>query len=63
MATTRPAIVVSNAADTPGASVAMLAVCCTETALNASITPHTVPSNPRNGAPETIVARKIMLAS
>ena len=33
------------------------------TELNASMTPHTVPSNPMNGAPETIEARKIMLDS
>ena len=53
----------SSAAETPGASVWMLAVCCTETELNASITPQTVPSRPRKGAPETMLARKIMLDS
>ncbi len=41
----------------------MLAVCWTETALKASMTPHTVPRSPRKGAPETIEARKIMLDS
>ena len=35
----------------------------TEIALKASITPETVPSRPRNGAPETMEARKIMLDS
>jgi hypothetical protein len=46
-----------------GASVWMLAVCWTETALKASMTPQTVPRSPRNGAPETIDARKIMFDS
>ena len=54
---------VSSADETPGAIDWMLAVCCTATALNASITPQTVPSRPMKGAPETIDARKIMLDS
>ena len=41
----------------------MPAVCCVATALNAVMTPQTVPSSPMNGAPETIEARKIILDS
>ena len=60
MATSRPATVVMSAAATPGAiaprSARFPAWAAIATPPKASITPHTVPRRPRNGAPLTAAA-------
>src|ERR1039457_14912 len=50
-----------SAAETPGAIAAIVAWPCGDCAMpaNVLITPQTVPSNPRNGAPLTAMASKI----
>ena len=58
MATTKPATVVIKAAETPGAIVSNAALCDWPTIAKVSITPHTVPSRPRNGPPLTALARR-----
>ena len=59
IATSRPATVVISAADTPGAMAAMVATPCCAIWPKVLITPHTVPSKPRNGAPLTAIASRI----
>ncbi|NDD57467.1 MAG: radical SAM protein, partial [Verrucomicrobia bacterium] len=63
MATSRPTTVVIRAPETPGAMAARLAWPAWAMPLNASITPQTVPSSPRKGAPLTAVARMMRLDS
>src|SRR5205823_14908565 len=63
IATQRAVTVVINAPETPGAIVARFGEPATATAVNVSITPQTVPSNPRNGEPLTAVARRIICDS
>ena len=59
IATSKPATVVINAAETPGAMAAIVAVPCWATCPNVLITPQTVPSSPKNGAPLTAIASRI----
>ena len=63
IATIREVTVVINAPATPGAMAASEAEPACATPVNVSITPQTVPSKPRNGAPETAVARRIICDS
>src|SRR5437660_5051245 len=63
MATHSAVTVVISAPDTPGAIDTRLGEPASATPVNASITPHTVPSNPRNGEPLTAVASKTICDS
>src|SRR5438034_9452827 len=63
IATQSAVTVVMSAPETPGAIDTRLGEPATATPVNASITPQTVPSNPRNGEPLTAVASKIICAS
>src|SRR5258707_12870459 len=63
MATHSAVTVVISAPDTPGAIDTRLGEPASATPVNASITPHNVPSNPRNGEPLTAVANKIICDS
>ena len=54
-------MVVTSAPQTPGASCAMLAF--SVSAPKVTITPHTVPSRPRNGPPETSELSSTILSS
>ena len=63
MATSRPVTVVMRAAETPGAIAAKLADPAWATPPKVSMTPQTVPSSPRNGAPLTAVASRIICDS
>ena len=63
MATSRPVTVVMSAALTPGAMAARFAEPAAATSPKVSITPQTVPSRPRKGAPLTAVASRIICDS
>src|SRR5207302_1439839 len=63
MATQSAVTVVMSAPETPGAIDTRLGEPASATPVNASITPQTVPSNPRNGEPLTAVASKIICDS
>src|SRR5438093_12223466 len=63
MATHRAVTVVISAPDTPGAIETRLGYPASATPVKASMTPQTVPSNPRNGEPLTAVASKIICDS
>ncbi len=63
MATQSAVTVVIRAPETPGAIDTRLGEPASATPVNASITPQTVPSNPRKGEPLTAVASKIICDS
>src|SRR5256885_12584017 len=60
MATHSAVTVVISAPETPGAMDTRLGEPASATPVKASITPQTVPSNPRKGEPLTAVASKII---
>ena len=63
MATSRANTVVTSAPETPGAIAARSGFPAAATPAKVSITPQTVPNNPRNGAPATAVESRIIWLS